>query len=288
MRLAKSLFITLHLTLLAAVLAAGGVIQLTGGPDLAWLGAMATALPGALFFAWLFLGHVPRTAARLPGWSAAHLPGLGLATWGVLDAGADLLPLAAALASALGWLVYESWYSRLDRTPSPALARGEKLPPLTLETPDGEPVPAGRFAGSPTVYLFYRGNWCPLCTAQVEDAVGAWREIAARGARLALISPQPAEHTRRLASRFDVPFELLVDPQGANAARLGLTAVHGTPAGLDVLGYDRHAVLPTVLVTDADGRIAHAFEPDNYRDRPTVPQILEALDALGHRAATPA
>jgi len=76
----------------------------------------------------------------------------------------------------------------------------------------------------------------------------------------------PKTETRDLAARFDVPFRFLVDPGGRATRQLGIP------------GYHPDTVLPTAVVTDADGRILLADQTDNYRVRPEPETFLAALD----------
>lgn len=104
--------------------------------------------------------------------------------------------------------------------------------------------------------------------------------------RVALLSPQPAGHTRRLAGRFDVPFEFLVDRDSRAAKALGIDHPGGLPLGMQALGYEEDTVSPTVIVTDENGTILLADETDNYRVRPEPATFLRVLDARsGSRAA---
>ena len=55
--------------------------------------------------------------------------------------------------------------------------------------------------------------------------------------------------------------------------------------GMQVLGYDSETVLPTVIITEAGGRILWADETDNYRVRPE-PDVY--LRIIKRRSAQPA
>jgi len=103
--------------------------------------------------------------------------------------------------------------------------------------------------GRPTVPVFYRGNWCPLCMAQVGEIAARWRDVEAMGAQVALVSPQDEDHTRSLAARHGVGFRYLRDEGLVVARRLGILDSNGTPAGM--IGYDGNTVQSAV------GRIAH-------------------------------
>jgi peroxiredoxin len=103
------------------------------------------------------------------------------------------------------------------RPVSTQLAVGNVLR-TALKGADGAPFNTRTLRGKPALVFFYRGNWCPLCMAQVKEVAARYREIAETGARVLLVSPQPHDNTAGLAKRFDVPFDFLTD-EGNRAAR---------------------------------------------------------------------
>jgi len=46
------------------------------------------------------------------------------------------------------------------------------------------------------------------------------------------------------------------------------------------MGYDTEAPMPTVIITDANGRVHWADETDNYRVRPEPETFLKVLKTL--------
>ena len=128
----------------------------------------------------------------------------------------------------------------------------------------------------PHLLLFYRGNWCPCCTAQIEELAGAYQRLEKMGLEVVLISPQSIEKNQALAARFHVPMIFMRDRHSAAAKQLGIQHKWGTPMGLQVLGYESNSVLPTVVMTDAQGNIIFCDQTDNYRVRPE-PGDFEAL-----------
>ncbi len=247
------------------------------GPFVGALGSLLAS--GAIlgFFATVALRGLPRTSANLPWVVGLSASGMTLAIGGFGSPGATLT-LAYAIAAFAGTVTYVYWYSRLDRRESALLAVGRTLPDFDLQEPDGTTVGARTLRGRPTVLLFFRGNWCPLCMAQIRELAEQYRELDRRGAQVVLVSPQSHDKTRDLAERFDVSMRFLVDPCSAAARRLGIAHDGGLPAGMEALGYDRDTVLPTVVVTDADGRILFSDQTDNYRVRPEPETFLRVLD----------
>lgn len=283
-RTAKQAFISLFSSIpaLLAADAARRALRARRGARAVWvLAAGVHSIPG-IYFASGFLRPAARTSPELIGLRAAT----GVGVVAILRFGRRH-PVAAALAigEIFAWHAYTRWYSWFDRTPSSALSVGLALPDDLPFVEHGRgPITASELRGRPTVLLFYRGNWCPLCMAQVGEIAGRWREIEALGAQVALISPQDEGHTRKLAARHSVAFRYLRDEGLEAASRLGIANPDGTPAGM--IGYDSDTVLPTLVITDAEGRIVYADQTDNYRARPTPDTVLTALRTAGLASAT--
>ena len=274
----KSWFISLWITLVAVGLVhAGWMLWQDPGKVTGWAVAIAL-LPALVFFVWLLIAQVARTAATL--WPLTVGPIIGLLLWLALDR-ASLMPLLHIVGTGLGGgLLYQFWYSRFDRQHSDVLVVGQRLPSLQLADSEGKPVRTDQLAG-PLLLIFYRGNWCPLCMAQIREVAGQYRELHARGVTTLLVSPQPHENTASLAERFAVPFLFLVDQGNRVARQLGIVAENGLPAGLEVLGYDSDTVMPTVVMTNAAGVIIFSDQTDNYRVRPEPDAFIRILDQAG-------
>jgi len=262
--------------LLAATLALGHVVfHLLKSPEvgLAWVGALVAISPLVAFMASLVLFKRARTTRHsilvlvpaLLGTMLSFLAYESPASWYALWLG--LLPS----------LAYFFWYSRLDRSAPTPIAVGGTLPELGLRDADGNTVRAsnGRYA----LYMFVRGNWCPLCMAQVREIAAQYRELATRGVDIYVITSQPDNHTRTLARRFDVPIRFCVDEGGRLARRLGIEHPGGVPFLIG--GYGVDSVLPTVLITDPQRKIIFVDMTDNYRIRPEPATFLAVLDARG-------
>lgn len=183
--------------------------------------------------------------------------------------------MEAAILAAGGNLAYVFWYSRFGRVPSQGLAVGNILPDVAFTDHRGATVSTGALRGRPTAYMFLRGNWCPVCMAQARELATRYRELEQLGVQVALISAQDEAHTRQLARRLGVSFLYLHDPGLTSARELGLFHQGGTLPGIP--GYDPDTLFPTVVVTDADGRIVFCHQTDNYRVRPEPGLILDAL-----------
>lgn len=277
----KAWFVSMLPMMNMAILVHAIIALNQGGRILHWAGPALSSLAMVGFFAYVFSPRVARTSANAPLVIVLSATGVGVAAIARFmqpDLAPGELPLLYTLASFVGTLLYVFWYSRLRRTPNESLSVGSMLPSFTVEGGDGEPVRSDDFRGAPAVFLFFRGNWCPLCMAQIREIAARYRELHDRGVKVALISPQSHRNTRGLANKFDVPFLFLTDP-GAKAARqLGIVHEGGLPAGMEILGYEKTSVFPTVVIIDAAGKILFCDQTDNYRVRPEPDTFLAVLD----------
>ncbi|MES3040316.1 MAG: redoxin domain-containing protein [Pseudomonadota bacterium] len=272
--LLKSLFISSYISLLTLASGHAAWMLTSDSSNLAWWGALVATLPSLAFFIRLFLAPVARMNAVMWPLIAANIIATGL----LLRAdSASAWPWVYVLG--VGWvgnLAYQLWYSRFGRQASHALKLGQQLPVLTLQNSDGSSLSTASLQG-PLLIIFYRGNWCPLCMAQIREVAEQYQALAALGVQTLLVSPQPHSNTADLAERFNVPFHFLVDKNNAVARALGIIAESGTPMGLQALGYDSDTVMPTVIMTDAQQKIIFCDETDNYRVRPEPEVFLKIL-----------
>lgn len=278
MNVLKSIFISSFVIWLILV----GIyapLQLARGaqPTLSWLGLTLAAAGPLAFFVRVFLHRTARTARHPVGYSVVGGAGLAIAMAASYRYGpaAGWTHLWAGL-TLIGWLAYLRWYSVLRRHPMSRLQPGSDLPEFQVQDLDGRGVTSASFKTTPHLLVFYRGNWCPFCCAQVEELAAYYRQLSERGVRIVLISPQPAGKATGLAERFEVPMHFLTDPGNRAARKLGIEHAWGTPMGMQLLGYGSHTVMPTVIVCDAQGKIVYLDQTDNYRVRPD-PAVFEEL-----------
>jgi peroxiredoxin len=253
-----------------------------GGHDrAAWAGAAISALPLPFLILRLMVMPVARTSENLPFLLFLSAVGVMIPAWEKFMEGvAGWTPLIVALVNAGIMLLYVFWYSRFGRIETGQLAVGAKLPEFRLRDAEGIEIATEDFAGSPAVLLFYRGNWCPFCMAQIREIVDRYRDMSDMGIKVALISPQSDEHTRQLAGKHDVPFHFLIDEDNRFAESLGIAIDHGVPLGIPG-GYSPQTVMPTVVVTNANGTIVFSDQTDNYRVRPEPDVFLAILRRSG-------
>ncbi len=274
----KSLFILPAAAATVLLLIASLVLlAISGNERIAWLGAAIAALPLPLILVRLTFFPVERTSENLPFYLLLAAAGVIIAVWEQhIEGVSGWTPTLLAVAAAGIFLAYVFWYSRFGRMESAVLTVGAKLPQFSLESATGKVFSSTELKGAPAVILFYRGGWCPLCMAQIRELASRYQDMAALGIRVVLISPQASIQTQALASRFEVPFEFLVDEDNELAETLGIALSNGVPTGLPG-DYAADTVLPTLVMTNENGTILFSDQTDNYRVRPEPDVFLAVL-----------
>lgn len=282
---AKAWFVVVAPVVLSAGAAHAAWELATARAAMPWLGALIALATLPLQLGVFFVRATPRTSRAMPVTTGVAA---GAAVLSASAPGAGIVPIVYALGGLLSVLAYVFWSTDLDREEAPSLSLGGQLPVFPVHDENGAAVDVSRYRGGRVLFLFYRGNWCPLCMAQVKELAGRYRELEARGVKVVLVSPQPDGATRSLARKLDVHFDFLVDRDAAAARMLGILHAGGTPAGFDLFGYDADTVLPTAILVGEDGRILFADQTDNYRVRPEPDTFLRVLDGMAAADEAPA
>ena len=239
-----------------------------------WLGALLAVGPLVLFMSMVYTFPYIRVVRFIATPVVMALLGSVLT---VIEM--EPLPTFYTLFFGLGGvLVYVFWYTYLDRSDNVLLQKGVQLPDFALATLNGEQLSSSSFVGKKVLWVFFRGNWCPMCQAQLADLAKHYDAFGERGVELVLISPQSPKKSAAQQSRLGVPMPFYVDDNNRAAISLGIVHRHGVPLGM--LGYGYDTVLPTVLMTDESGTIIYADLTDNFRIRPRAETIIETLDHL--------
>lgn len=172
---------------------------------------------------------------------------------------------------------------------SHALKVGEIAPDFLLPDADGRLHSSEQMRRQgPLVLSFFRGGWCPFCTAELCALQAAKDEFENAGATLVVLTPETRQFPRQLKQNLGLDLKVLSDVDYGVAVSYGVLfrVPDETKTHYSGLGFDfgaRHGSpawmlpIPATYVIDTEGRIRSAFvEPDfTIREEPT--QILESL-----------
>ena len=278
----KSLFIGIYPMYAMGVSAYATYSINLHGFNYIWVGAILITLPLLIFFTRLMVfQYTPRTSEHLPFLTILALLGMGFSSYGFYRSEmTEIVAFCITLIGFLTFFLYNFWYSSLGRTSHHKLEIGKLLPNFKVTDIKGETLKSSSFVGTPLILMFFRGNWCPLCMAQVKEIANLYKRIDDLGANVALVAPQPEKNTQKLAKKHDVPFIFLTDKDNHAAKILGIEMKNGLPAGMEVLGYDKDTVYPTLIITDKEGKIVYTDFTNNYRIRPDPEDFLKVLEQI--------
>jgi peroxiredoxin len=170
-----------------------------------------------------------------------------------------------------------------------ALKAGDACPDFALLNAEGELVRAqDLLARGPLVLSFYRGIWCPFCSAELEALNEAEPRIKAAGATLVAVSPEARGLPLQVKRERGFKFEILSDLDNGLALTFGL--VHPvTPAFVEAfcqagtlfpLIYGNKSwllPLPATYIIGRDGVILHAYVNPEFRERLDPEKVVELL-----------
>jgi peroxiredoxin len=207
---------------------------------------------------------------------------------------ADELAAIRDKASARGREVYDKLVKQLIESGATegALREGDEFPDFQLASADGRFVRrADLLARGPAVISFYRGAWCPYCSAELNALAEIAPQIRATGATLAAITPEAGGAALRTKIDRGLDFEILCDLDNTLALECGL--MFPVPDEIRAAYMERNIdfvriygneawLLPTpaTYIVRQDGVIASAYVNPDFRHRLEPAEIVKALATL--------
>jgi peroxiredoxin len=274
----KSLFLSLYLILLPCFFA----FSVFQWADLTqWMPVASTALlylTPMIYFVGLLVWKRARTSTHLPIAQTLILIGLLLEMYLVFYS-QNFYNLFLAIIATVAWELYVYWYSFLGNYRG-IIESGKNLPQFHLKNNTGNNVPFTAQKGKIHLIFFIRGNWCPLCVAQVEEVKKDLAFMQEKGVVVDIITPQSQFKNAELEKRFSFPVRFWQDESGDAARHLGLFHRWGVPLLMQVLGYSSNTIIPAVLILDRDGKVVWYNVAKNYRVRPSVADFVEQLTTI--------
>jgi peroxiredoxin len=168
---------------------------------------------------------------------------------------------------------------------------GAAAPTAVLRTPEGDPFDLGdAFQRAPTLLIFYRGGWCPFCSAHLGEIVMIEDDLAALGVQVLAASPDRPEKLLESIEDRDLGYQLLSDSDMTLTRNFGLAyrvdaeqAAGYATSGFDLVeasGYEHHLLpVPAVYLIDTEGTIRFAHWDPDYRQRIATEALLGAVRA---------
>jgi len=174
----------------------------------------------------------------------------------------------------------------------PGLKTGIQAPDFEALTHQGNPLRLSDInKEGPVVLVFYRGGWCMYCNRQLQALQSRLEDFKSLGASIVAISVDLQENAAKSVEEKQLGFTVISDPE-ADLLQL-YNLVFQVPDdvvkqyeeyGIDLnaaSGRDDHVIsISATYVIDRSGKIVFANANKDYKVRPSIDEILEALRSL--------
>lgn len=134
------------------------------------------------------------------------------------------------------------------------LQPGEEAPDFELTNHDGEPVSLTDYAGQRVVLYFYPKADTRGCTIEAESFRDRWDEFAERDVVVLGVSADPVEDIAAFREKYDLPFTLLSDPDGAVAS------AYETYGTAEIQGEEWEIAFRNTYLIDENGTVERVYE----------------------------
>ena len=178
--------------------------------------------------------------------------------------------------------------SAMDVTP---LLIGETIPEISLQNHRGESVNLLDASSENSLFVFYRGGWCPFCSTELADLAAIEDSLYSMGFNIIAISPDRPEFLRMSMDDVEMDYTLLSDSMMDASKAFGIafrlddeTFQRYKQNGLDLeerSGQDHHLLpAPAVFLTNGDGVIEFQYVNPDYRQRIDKKVLMAAATAM--------
>lgn len=176
----------------------------------------------------------------------------------------------------------------MDVTP---LLIGETIPDIELSNHQGDAINLRQASSENTLFVFYRGGWCPFCSTELADLAAIEDSLYSMGFNIVAISPDRPEFLRMSMDDVEMDYTLLSDSMMEASKAFGIafrlddeTFNSYKNNGLDLeerSGQDHHLLpAPAVFLSNGDGVIEFQYVNPDYRQRIDKDVLMAAASAM--------
>lgn len=168
---------------------------------------------------------------------------------------------------------------------------GQTLPEVAMKTLDGKDTTSLKAVdGKPTLFIFYRGSWCPYCNTHLGELKTIEDELKGLGYHVVGISPDLPENLQKSVDKNELSYTLLSDSKAEFAKAMGLAFKVDEDTFKMLKGYDidiekasgeTHRILPVpaAVLVSAEGEVDFLFFSPDYKVRVNKKVLLAAATA---------
>lgn len=140
----------------------------------------------------------------------------------------------------------------------------------------------------PVVLLFYRGQWCPYCNKQLKNLEDSLSFLKDKKVTVVAVTPETPENIKATAEKTKASFSLVYDEgmKIMKAYNVAFAVDTATVVKYKTYGIDFNKAngsnganlpVPATYIIGQNGMIKSVFFDTDYRNRPSVKQLLENL-----------
>jgi len=258
------------------------------------IGFLIVAIPLVLYFRTIPRGTVPK---KMGGFLGILIAGVTLNVFAVFlgitgtGTAGPLVYIPAALGILLAAPIFFLFLQPKAPLGDIKVAVGDKVLPFSAKTWQGADFNSAEIGGKRVLLKFYRGGWCPYCSAELMAFDEMSADLEKFGVNIFALSKDTPEEASLHKSRDSLSFPLLSDPDTAVIRAYGVehhkalgitknptTKIGGIPLGLGSVNYQTMAI-PTTLLIDETGTIRWIDQSEDYRIRSSTQRVIEAVKA---------
>jgi peroxiredoxin len=140
---------------------------------------------------------------------------------------------------------------------------GDTFPELTVALPGGGSLTLpNALAGSFGVILFFRGEWCPYCNAQLRAFQRARDKLIDAGARIVALSVDDEETTKTLIAKHGLQFPVGHSADARTIAEMTGAFINEDPLFLQSTGFVLNPSGEVVISVYSSGAIGRLVPDD--------------------------
>lgn len=168
--------------------------------------------------------------------------------------------------------------SAASRQPAltPAVAAGGPVVDFTATDDEGRPFDLASLRGTPFLLKFFRGHWCPYCTAELRRWETLRPELDACGIRFVTVCADTAEQIRAGRGKHGLRAVMVPDPTLTITDRYNLRSPKNFAPKPGVI---IPLPIPTTILVDARGTVSWIDQATDYMRRSDPERVLTAIRA---------
>ena len=240
------------------------------------LGFAAAAIVLVAGFRWLRLMQQVRIPESPRGFLVACglAALLGIAAFALGTSAAGGIAAGLAVLGGLAFLALSAASGQPALTP--AVTVGGPVLDFSAADDEGRPFQLASLRGKPVLLKFFRGHWCPYCTAELRRWEELRPELDARGIQIVTVCADTAEQIRAGRGKHGLRATMLPDPT------LALTDLYNLRSPRNFApkpGVIIPLPIPTTILVDAGGIVRWIDRSTDYMRRSEPGRVLAAIRA---------